>query len=683
MAEHGKAAAAREWRISAGGTEVTVRLDNGTLYWKTESPGPGMSFGISALGRLTIGGKKLLWDRVLEAGSEPDNEGNPVLTVIVENQEYCLQLKRMITVYGDHPFIRTWGFLTNTGDRESVIDGCEILSIQPAAKLPLALFHVEQFSSEYRHDFFRPNEVRLLNERGTYEIKMGSYPALYWEPTSCAWFALLEDRLLGWYNASPEKGDGLVGGIEFNGKSRLHAWAEGGQGKLVSRIDELEYELHPGGCFEIPAVFLGRFQGDWDEAGYVTQQFSEKYVYPAADKKYPWVQYNSWAYGKDINERQQMEAIERCAQLGIELVVLDLGWSRRIGDWHADPVKFPHGLRPLAEKAKACGMRFGVHAAFAQCDPEAPVAIEHPEWLIRTDNEYFGAAPLCLGHAPCREWVINELSALIDEEGLDYIVQDGEDMVKTCRRTDHTHGANDSNYSNSQYGLDMVIDSLRKRHPGLVVENCEDGGCMMTFKMARLYHTSITVDNMDAYSTRQGIYGVSYPFSLRYSARYLQDEPNKYTLYSSIFGGPLIFMHCITNWDEKQMNTAKQAINLYKALRKQLQGAKVIHLEAPRNNIPQGGWGWDAIQAVSADRRNSVVMIYRAGGDVSRKCFYPRGLKEDCLYHVRSYENDYSRTYTGEEIEKNGIPVEMGEFDAKIIMIEGGSADRHNVPDEF
>ena len=59
MAEYGKAAAKGEWKVSAGGTEVTVRLDNGTLYWKTESPGLGMPFGISELGRLTIGGKSL------------------------------------------------------------------------------------------------------------------------------------------------------------------------------------------------------------------------------------------------------------------------------------------------------------------------------------------------------------------------------------------------------------------------------------------------------------------------------------------------------------------------------------------------------------------------------------------------------------------------------------------------
>lgn len=671
MAGQEKISAVREWKVSAGGTEVTLSLMDGTLCWQMESSSPGMGFGTSGLGSLTVAGKKLTWERALDSVLARDANGNPVLTVILENREYSLLLKRMVTVYEDQPFIRTWGILENTGKREVLVDGCDIFSIEPDAKLPLALFHVEQFSSEYHHDFFRPNEMRLLNERGAYEIKMGSYPALYWAPTSCAWFALLEDKPLGWYHEPPENGAGLVGGIEFNGKSRVRAWAEGGQGKLVSRIDELEHVLRPGEAFEIAAAFFGRFHGDWDEAGYVTQQFSEKYVYPAApDGEYPWVQYNSWAYEKNINEEQQLLAIERCAQLGIELVVLDLGWARGIGDWHVDPVKFPHGLRPLAQKARSCGIRFGVHVALAQCDPEAPAAKEHPEWLIRTDDEYFGAAPLCLGHVPCREWVIEELSALIREEGLDYIVQDGEDMVKTCRRTDHTHGANDSNYSNSQYGLDIVIDTLKKRHPELVIENCEDGGCMMTFKMAGLYHTSITVDNMDAYSTRQGIYGASYPFSLRYSARYLQDAPTKYTLYSSIFGGPLIFMHRLTEWDPEQMNTAKQAIDLYKMLRKILRGAKVIHLEAPRSNIPQGGWGWDAIQAVSADQQKSVVMIYRAGGDVSRKCFYPRGLKRDHTYYIHSYENDFSRTNTGAGIEEKGIEVEIGEFDAEIILIE-------------
>src|SRR5262249_11757538 len=72
------------------------------------------------------------------------------------------------------------------------------------------------------------------------------------------------------------------------------------------------------------------------------------------------------------------------------------------------------------------------------------------------------------------------------------------------------------------------------------------GGTMLTYKMASLYDTSISVDDTDEYTTRQGtalfffferkegnvmemlsfpfegVYGMSYPFSPRYSARYLQ-----------------------------------------------------------------------------------------------------------------------------------------------------------------
>ena len=51
--------------------------------------------------------------------------------------------------------------------------------------------------------------------------------------------------------------------------------------------------------------------------------------------------------------------------------------------------------------------------------------------------------------------------------------------------------------------------AVRRAHPHLVWENCEDGGCMMTYRMARLCHTSITVDNIAAYATRQGVYGAS------------------------------------------------------------------------------------------------------------------------------------------------------------------------------
>jgi alpha-galactosidase len=143
-------------------------------------------------------------------------------------------------------------------------------------------------------------------------------------------------------------------------------------------------------------------------------------------------------------------------------------------------------------------MRFGVHIAIAQCAADAPIASQHPEWLASTYDDYYQAGTLCFGNDPCRTWIIEQVSNLIEQHGINYIIQDGEDMVKRCLRDDHTHTPGDSNYANSQQGIDVVIGTLRAKYPHVVFENCEDGGMMMTYKMARLYHTSITVDNIGA-----------------------------------------------------------------------------------------------------------------------------------------------------------------------------------------
>ncbi len=65
--------------------------------------------------------------------------------------------------------------------------------------------------------------------------------------------------------------------------------------------------------------------GQWDEAGYATQQFAENFVFhPLPDDNYPYVQYDryfvillflcnihslflfSWGYGLGINETNQL-----------------------------------------------------------------------------------------------------------------------------------------------------------------------------------------------------------------------------------------------------------------------------------------------------------------------------------------------------------------------------------------
>lgn len=141
-----------------------------------------------------VSGQAPQWTYLVGADERAEADQSRTLTVILENQEHSLRLTQNITAFADHSFVRTCGTLENIGSTDIFIDDCKLLSILPCDKLPLALFHVEQFSAKYRHDFFRPDEIRLVAGCTPHEIRMGSFPSQYWHPTSCVWFALLTDQ---------------------------------------------------------------------------------------------------------------------------------------------------------------------------------------------------------------------------------------------------------------------------------------------------------------------------------------------------------------------------------------------------------------------------------------------------------------------------------------------------------
>jgi alpha-galactosidase len=658
------------WILGNEQIQCEIWLEAGRLWWRVLAVGSGgIAIAPSEAPGLLIGHQQPRWIQVVDAQDRRHDDGSREVQIRLANEAGEVQLVRSFQLFPQQPFVRFWGRLENQTAAPLHIHGCEILRLTAPAETPLTLFHVEQFSWSYRRNFFSQNQVSLTPGLVPLEIRMGSFPSHFSAPTSCAWAALRAgppDR----GEAAPNRGDGLLFGIEFNGKSRLCAGATASTVELASSIDALNHLLAPGAAFEVPACFVGLFQGDWDEAAYTTHRFAGAFIHPPLpDERFPWAQYNSWGYGQELDEAQQLAAVERCAQIGVEAVVMDLGWAVQIGEWRANPQKFPRGLALLAQRAHELGLKFGVHMALAQAALSSPVAREHPDWLIHQGDDYFGGAPLCLGHEPCRQWLIGEIVRLIDEVQLDYILQDGEDMVKRCPHSHHTHTPGDSNYANAA-GLDTVIESVRQLRPHIVWENCEDGGCMLTFKMARLYHTSITVDNIATYATRQGVYGASYPFPPRYSSRYMQDAPTAYTLRSAIFGGPLILMQRVTEWDETQLAETKAAIDQYKEVRSLLQKAKVIHLLAPRYNVEGVGWGWDAIQAVSHDQGQSIILVYRAQGGSDRRTIHPRGLLPDAHYQVHQVDSGERYEKTGCQLMAEGLDLALPELSSDMIRIE-------------
>ena len=514
------------------------------------------------------------------------------------------------------------------------------------------LFRVKQWVDGGRKGNFDPEESDLAANVAPAVIDTGAHG------TYCTWLAIRSDRDAG-----------IFAGWEFDGRVRatVTRTADPSAIQLTAPILELDRTLQNGQTFAVPAAFLGLFRGDWDEAGYRTQRFVEAAIAkPIPDQNFPYVVWDSWGYQYDFDEDVLRRNAEIAARIGIEVFVIDLGWARNIGDWHPDPRKFPSGIRALSDYVHSLGMKFGIHFPLAEAAPQAPMLMANPDWRSSSTYGYFGADSLCLSHRPVREWVLREALRIIDEYNVDWILQDGENMVKHCNKTTHTHASTDSNYSNAVDGLNWIVEAAQEQRPRVHWENCEDGGNMMTYNMVRNYVTSIAADDSGEITTRQAIHGITYPFSPRYADRYMpHDEFDSYITRSYMFGGPWIWMNHLPEVEEFRLRIAEQEIRIFKELRARLRSGKVLHLTGPATAT-----AIDAIASHHLPTDSVTAFVYRHEAPESAFTLRINALTGSRMYRVRFQNDSRVLTLRGDEV-AGGVHVPLPhEWYAEIVYIE-------------
>ena len=95
----------------------------------------------------------------------------------------------------------------------------------------------------------------------------------------------------------------------------------------------------------------------------------------------------------DVNEADVLRNLEALAAarpgLCVDVVQIDDGYQRAIGDWLETNAKFPRGLAPLAAEIRAAGFTAGIWTAPFCVVPESGLFAKHGDWLLRS-----GEAPL-------------------------------------------------------------------------------------------------------------------------------------------------------------------------------------------------------------------------------------------------------------------------------------------------
>ena len=78
--------------------------------------------------------------------------------------------------------------------------------------------------------------------------------------------------------------------------------------------------------------------------------------------------------------------------LPINLIQIDDGYQREVGDWFEFNEKFPNGVKTLAKKIQDNGFSPGVWLAPFIVHPRSKLARDHPEWLLRKRNKRLAQA---------------------------------------------------------------------------------------------------------------------------------------------------------------------------------------------------------------------------------------------------------------------------------------------------
>ena len=212
------------------------------------------------------------------------------------------------------------------------------------------------------------------------------------------------------------------------------------------------------------------------------------------------VHLNSWeACYFDHDEARIVALAEAAAAIGIERFILDDGWfkgrsddSSSLGDWTADPVKYPNGLAPLAHRVNAMGMEFGLWVEPEMVSPNSDLYRAHPEWALhlpgRSQPTARNQLVLNLALPEVRDYLFGALDALLCEVPIAYLKWDHNRDLAPAGGRPQVLGAYD------------LLARLRAAHPAVEIEGCAGGGGRSDAGLAPYVHRFWTSDNIDAVS---------------------------------------------------------------------------------------------------------------------------------------------------------------------------------------
>lgn len=675
------------------------------LYW-----GPALSSGASLLplAEASLGayvpskGVDFLKDGVAELPTmEPSDYGEPVLwvrhpdgtrglrlvyeshtidndhlTVVAKDAAYAVTVELHYRGWADLPLLSKWLVIRNGEDGT-----LELEQMKSAAwQLPLGWdYRLTHLTGNWGCEYTK-NQLMLTQARTVLQNNRITCAAAQQIP----FFALDQDGA-----ATEESGHVFFGVLHWSGNFDITV--ERQFGKLVTVTGgvngfDTKYPLKPGESFETPLFTAGFSNRGFERMSEVFYDWQFDHLMPRGKKtdkahaERP-VIYNSWyPYEFDVREDNCLALIEKCAPLGVELFVIDDGWMPKrindkagLGNWVADPERFPHGLQAISKACHDKGMLFGLWVEPEMVNPDSDLYRAHPDWVIHDPTRprilQRNQLVLNLARDEIRDWAIAWLDDLIDTCQLDYLKWDMNRYVTENGWPDAPYDEQQSLSVRYTKNLLAIWQHLNEKHPDVLFENCASGGGRSDFGMVPYADRINRSDNADPVDVMVLHEGFSMLFvtktaggagNIAPARHHIHNRPTplRFRIHWGMTGSMSIGINLLTA-SQEELDELKKGIAEFKRLRGDLQDAYVYRIASATRHP------YALFQYVRRDRKAFTLFAFGHGmrcWDLPMPRFRMRGLLPDAVYVCED-----GRRMTGEALMNIGVEVPLkGDCDSRM-----------------
>jgi alpha-galactosidase len=270
-------------------------------------------------------------------------------------------------------------------------------------------------------------------------------------------------------------------------------------GAKLAITTALERVLQPGEKFSTHETFVATHSGDYFTVldSYRRIMGERGFESPRPPKAAYEPIWCAWGYERDCTVQLIEDTLPKVHELGLRWAVIDDGWQSNVGDWKANPQKYPRGdidMQRLVRNIRSQELRPRLWFAPLAAAPGSDLLHDHPDMLLLDKDgavqniSWWNSFYLCPAYEKTVAYTLDLVRKFIGEWGYAGLKIDGQHLnaVAPCFNPAHRHARPEESVEKLQDFFLAIYQTAMKINPEAVVELCPCGTSYSFFNFRSL-----------------------------------------------------------------------------------------------------------------------------------------------------------------------------------------------------